>query len=439
MENPRAVAAKILQQIIFDGRSLSSLIPQQLACIDDSKDKALAQAIVFGVMRWFETLDFITVGLLKSPLKEKDKDILVLMLMGIYQLRDMRVPEYAAISETVKLVPKKKRIWAKGLINAVLRQYQRNKKAIEETVTNDPEARSSHPGWLLERLQTDWPAKWSDIIDANNSQGTMTLRVNVQKNSREEYLTLLSEKGIEAEATRFSDYGIVLTSAVDVNILPGFDKGLVSVQDEAAQLAAQLLTPQNGDLILDACSAPGGKTAALLEREPGAKVTALDVSPQRLEQVEQTLRRLSLKAETRAADAKTLADNFPAAHFDRILLDVPCSATGVIRRNPDVKFHRTSNDIVTVVDTQKQILDAAWKVLKPGGVLLYATCSIIRDENDKQITNFIQHNSDAQEIAISAEWGVDVDAGRQIIPGQDGMDGFYYALLCKLDAAQTVA
>ncbi|MDH5218552.1 MAG: 16S rRNA (cytosine(967)-C(5))-methyltransferase RsmB [Gammaproteobacteria bacterium] len=439
MENPRAVAAKILQQIIFDGRSLSSLIPQQLSCIDESKDKALAQAIVFGVMRWFETLDFITVGLLKSPLKEKDKDILVLMLMGIYQLRDMRVPEYAAISETVKLVPKKKRIWAKGLLNAVLRQYQRNKKEIEETVADDLEAKTSHPGWLLERLQTDWPDKWSDIIDANNSQGTMTLRVNVHKNTRNEYLALLSEKGVEAEPTRFSDYGIVLTSAVDVNMLPGFDKGLVSVQDEAAQLAAQLLAPQKGDLILDACSAPGGKTAALLEREPGARVTALDVSPQRLEQVEQTLRRLSLKAETRAADAKSLADIFPAAHFDRILLDVPCSATGVIRRNPDVKFHRTSDDIVAVVETQKEILDAAWKVLKPGGVLLYATCSIIRDENDKQIAKFIQQNSDAQEITISADWGIAVNAGRQIIPGQNGMDGFYYALLCKLDAAQTIA
>lgn len=431
MENPRAVAAKILQQIIFDGRSLSSMIPQQLTVIPDSKDRALAQAIVFGVMRWFESLDFIADHLLKSPLKAKDQDVLVLILMGLYQLRDMRVPEYAAISETVKLVPKKKRIWAKGLLNAILRQYQRNKKEIEATVAEDSEAHTSHPAWLLEQLQSDWPQHVTSIVDANNTQAPMTLRVNRQKQTRDEYLSGLQEKGIESEKANFSDFGLVLSSAVDVLALPGFDQGAVSVQDEAAQMAAQLLDAQAGDRVLDACAAPGGKTAAILERTSGVEVCALDVSPQRLEQVKETLQRLGLKAETKAADAKDLAEEFELNSFDRILLDVPCSATGVIRRNPDVKFHRTREDIDALVSTQKDILEAAWQVLKPGGVLLYATCSIIRDENDKQIIEFVRHHADAQEIVIDAQWGMAMQAGRQILPGQDGMDGFYYAMLSK--------
>lgn len=431
MANPRAVASRIIQQVVHDGKSLSALIPQQLSEIKNPKDKALAQAIVFGVVRWFDSLDFLAAELMQKPIKAKDADVHTLLMMGLYQLRDMRIPHYAAISETVNLVPKKKKTWARGLLNGVLRNYQRQHEKLEKKLLKDEEAATAHPRWLIDQIRKDWPEDDAAILEANNAQAVMSLRVNTQKVSREDYLTALKEKDIAALATTYAQNGVTLEQPVEVDRLPGFFEGKSSVQDEAAQLSAQLLDPQSGEKVLDACAAPGGKTAALLERQTDIKVTAMDISESRLVQVSETLERLGLSAEVKAMDAAEMDQHFDAESFDRILLDVPCSATGVIRRNPDVKIHRQPEDIERLTETQSEILDAAWQILRPGGVLLYATCSIIRDENDKQVQAFLERTDDAREITPEQTWGRKMPAGRQILPGQDGMDGFYYALLQK--------
>ncbi|MDH5544305.1 MAG: 16S rRNA (cytosine(967)-C(5))-methyltransferase RsmB [Gammaproteobacteria bacterium] len=430
MQNPRAAAASLLRQILIDGRSLSSLIPAQLSAIENAKDKSFAQAMIFGVMRQLLALDYLQCQLMQKPLKSKDADIEILLLLGLYQLREMRTPSYAAINETVKLVPRKKS-WARGLLNGVLREYLRQQTKLEEKLRLDVEAASAHPQWLIEYLQRDWGEQWQSIVEANNTQAPMSLRVNRRKQTREEYLQQLSQQGIAAHPCRFAPFGVVLESAMDVAVLPGFTQGCVSVQDEAAQMAATILKPATGDYIVDTCAAPGGKTAALLEQSDDLRIVALDLKPERLEQVEQTLSRLGLHADCQAMDARELDKHLQANSVDKLLLDVPCSATGVIRRNPDVKYHRQKSDIDELVKTQAQILESAWRVLKPGGVLLYATCSIIRDENDKQLQAFLQQHADARERPIASDWGSPVSVGRQILPGENNMDGFFYALLEK--------
>ena len=425
-------------QVIFQGKSLNACVAQFTQHIENPKDRAMARELVSGVLRFYERLVFVQQELLKKPLKEKDADVYCLLLVGFYQIFYMRVPDHAAVSETVKLTQKLKKGWAKGFVNGVLRESIREKENLIEKIESAEEARFSHPSWLIEKIKTDWPDSYQSIFEQNLLHAPMTLRVNQQKLSAEAYLERLNEQGMAGECLPFSSHAIRLEHSCDVLKLPGFNQGDVSVQDQAAQLAAGLLDLKPGLKVLDACAAPGGKTAHMLETEPGIDVLALDVSEERLKRVDETLKRLNLKARTCAADAYDLDVWWNGEMFDRILLDAPCSAIGVIRRNPDIKIHRNKEDIPQLVENQRKLLDVLWQTLKPGGILLYATCSILKDENENQISDFISSHEDSIELKINSQWGLSVSAnsdkaGKQILPGDNGMDGFYYARIQKKD------
>ncbi|WP_305906418.1 16S rRNA (cytosine(967)-C(5))-methyltransferase RsmB [Methylomarinum sp. Ch1-1] len=428
--NLRNLAAQILLRVFKDGQSLTAALESQLDKVPDGKDRAFVQAICYGVCRDYYRLDFMLRQLLSKPLRNKDRDIHMLLLLGIYQLHAMRVQQHAAVSETVAAA--KKKSWAKSLINGVLRQYIRDQEALVHRLEADRQARFSHPEWMIEQFQRDWPAQAEAMLQANNQPAPMALRVNLRQGSREDYLRQLAAEQIEVRAGDFCETTIVLERPVNVDSLPGFADGRVSVQDGAAQLAAQLLDLQAGQAVLDMCAAPGGKTAAILEREPALKtLLAVDIDQNRLSKVEENLQRLQLRAELCVADAAQPEQWAQGRSFDRILLDAPCSALGVIRRHPDIKWLRRESDIDKLQRLQAKILNAAWSLLKPGGVLLYATCSVLKRENEAQIESFLARHDEAAELKIVADWGQARPFGRQIISGSEQMDGFYYAKLGK--------
>ncbi|MGZ8221152.1 MAG: 16S rRNA (cytosine(967)-C(5))-methyltransferase RsmB, partial [Methylobacter sp.] len=360
----------------------------------------------------------------------KDADVKALALVGLYQLKFMRVKPHAAVSETVLAARKKP--WAKSLINAVLRTYLLDQEGLEHKADKCQVAALSHPDWLVKQIEQDWPEQALRIFLENNQQPPMVLRVNLSKTSREDYLQLLTGQDIAAEPVSFCPSAIMLDKPVPVDLLPGFAGGLVSVQDTAAQLAAGLLDVQPGHRVLDVCAAPGGKTAHILETQPQLKeLVAVDIDESRMQRVGENLQRLNLHAKLVVGDAAKTQDWWDGQPFDRILLDAPCSALGVIRRHPDIKLLRRAEDIGQLQALQKSILQAVWPLLAPGGLLLYATCSILKQENEQQVQAFLAEHADAVELSIDADWGVAGVCGRQILTGESAMDGFYYARLVK--------
>ena len=428
--NPRAVAVGILQQVLAQGQSLSAQLPEALEGLALER-RALTQELCYGTLRWLPRLEWLLGQLLDKPLKAKDQDVHLLALLGLYQLGFMQIPPHAIVSETVAVTTTLNKPWARGLINALLRRYQREQSAWESALAKDPVAHSAHPAWLLQLLQRAWPKDWEAIVQANNQRPPMTLRVNRRQASRDDYLQQLQQQGIAATATPHAPDGLTLARPQGIEQLPGFASGRASVQDAAAQLAATLLATEAGMRVLDACAAPGGKTGHILECSDPAEVVALDVDEQRLARVAQNLARLGLSATLLSADAATPSAWWDGKPFERILLDAPCSASGVIRRHPDIKSLRRAGDIATLVTLQATILDALWPLLAPGGMLLYATCSILPEENHQQLASFLARHGDAQEQVIDAAWGQAAAIGRQILPNQDGMDGFYYACIRK--------
>lgn len=427
--NSRARAAKIITAIILDGSSLTAAL-KQISPAD--QDRSFIQELCYGVMRWYGQLIAITKVLITKQLKAKDSDIQALILLGLYQVIHLQTPLHAALNETVQAARDLNKSWATKLINGVLRQFLRNKESIFEKINNDPVARYAHPKWLLQTLKKAWPEHWEAIVNANNQRPPMILRVNCQQVARDEYLELLAEQKILAEAAPHADQGIILTTPCNVNDLPGFNEGKVSVQDSAAQLAAGLLDLQPGQRVLDACAAPGGKTAHILETEPKlSELVAIDNDDERLKKISDNLNRLQLRATVKCVDAATPQDWWDGRQFDRILLDAPCSATGVIRRHPDIKVLRRAEDIAALAKTQQQLLTALWSLLKPGGLLLYITCSVLPAENTEVLQRFLTLHTDANEKKIEASWGIPASIGRQIFPGEQQMDGFFYALLEK--------
>jgi 16S rRNA (cytosine967-C5)-methyltransferase len=426
----RDAAAQCLQQVLGSGRSLADLLPPLLTALPE-RERALCQELCYGVCRWQPRLEVLARLLLSKALKAKDLDIHCLILLGLYQLEGMNIPAHAAVAETVAAVKRRNKPWAGGLVNAVLRRYQREQAELNALIEADPVAASAHPKWLLEAIRSDWPEQWPAIVQANNERPPMTLRVNRRHHSRERYLALLKTAGIAALAAAHAPDAITLEQPVGVERLPGFTEGHVSVQDSAAQLAAGLLRLAPGQRVLDACAAPGGKTGHILESADGLEVIAIDQEARRLQRVEENLQRLGLQASLVVADAANPTPWWDGQPFDRILLDAPCSATGVIRRHPDIKLLRRAEDIAQLVKLQGQILQALWLLLKPGGLLLYATCSTLRRENEQQVANFLAGQEDARELTLQVAWGQRVSVGRQILAGQDGMDGFYYACLEK--------
>ncbi len=424
--NVRAVAAQVIYQVVDQGQSLSALLPQAQQRISP-KDSGLLFEICYGVLRWLPRLEATAQQLMEKPLVKQSRVAHHLILVGLYQLGHMRVPAHAVVDETVKATADLKKPQLRGLINAVLRNYQRNQEALDLTAQSHDAGKYCHPSWLLKQLKESYPDHWQEIITANNSKAPMWLRVNRKHSTKENYQSLLTEAGIDFESVENApDDAIKLQKAVDVYALPHFEDGWVSVQDAAAQLAVDYLKPQANELILDCCSAPGSKTCHILEHQPTARVISVDIDSQRLKRVEQNLQRLQLNAEVICGDARYPEQWWSNEQFDRILLDAPCSATGVIRRHPDIKWLRRASDIDQLAALQAEILNAMWAKLKVGGTLVYATCSILEQENKQQISAFLAKTSDAMLLTGTPE-----NAGIQILPSQQDMDGFYYAVLQK--------
>jgi 16S rRNA (cytosine967-C5)-methyltransferase len=369
-------------------------------------------------------------GFLHKPLKPKDKDVYCLLLVGLYQLLDLAIPPHAAVAETVEAARCLGKPWASGLVNAVLRGFERAGADLLAQIDQQEEAATAHPSWLLRRIQRDWPDDAPSILQANNQHPPMTLRVNARRMDRERYLRLVSESGIVARAAEHTSPGVTLNTPLDVSEVLGFDAGWVSVQDAAAQLTAPLLAVRSGERILDACAAPGGKACHILESAP-CNLWAVDISSERLRQVEENLSRLGLQARLVAGDATEPTKWWDGVPFDRILVDAPCSSTGVIRRHPDIKMLRRPQDIPALTRLQGRLLEALWPLLRPGGCLVYCTCSILPEENEQVVQGFLAAHADASEQAIDAGWGHTRVVGRQVLPGEHQMDGFYYARVEK--------
>ena len=435
--NPRLAAARALAAVLAGKASLGSSLPPLLDKVEP-RDRGLTQDLAFGAARWQPRLALLMEKLLQKPFKTADRDVEALLLIGLYQLFYTRIPAHAAIGETVACVDKLKKPSLKGLLNAVLRNAQRDGEQLIQSLDRDPVLHTAHPRWLQKQLKAFWPEQWEAICAANNAHPPLTLRVNRRLGSRDDYLQTLLEQGVGARATAFSRDGISLDEARDVTGLPGFAEGRVSVQDEAAQLAADLLELAPGQRVLDACCAPGGKTCHLLEAEPAlAEVVAVDLEEKRMARVRENLDRLGLNARLIAADARATAQWWDGQPFQRILLDAPCSATGVIRRHPDIKLTRQAEDIPALAQLQGELLDALWPTLAVGGVLLYATCSTLPTENTAVIDAFLARTPGARELSIAGDFGITQPHGRQLLAQEGGHDGFYYAKLIKIAAAPT--
>ena len=424
--NTRLVAARALVRVLDGGQSLTVALEQTLPTLDNPQDKAFVQAVCYGVCRYYHRLQFILRQLLDKPIK--DVEIYALALVGLYQLAFMRVKPHAAVSETVLAARKKS--WAKALINAVLRRYLREQEALESHANSNPVALHSHPKWLISRVENDWGNEnAARIFHANNQFTPMMLRVNQLQTTRENYLQQLAALEIEAEAVENCPAAIRLLKPVQVTSLPNFENGAVSVQDTAAQFAAGLLELKAGQRVLDLCAAPAGKTAHILESQSNLECVAVDIDATRMQRVETNLKRLNLSATLIVGDATQPESWWHGKLFDRILVDAPCSALGVIRRHPDIKILRRADDLIALPALQYDILNAAWSMLAEGGLLVYATCSILKAENEDQIARFLTENTNAQEVSFDTN---PAKHGWQILTGDQDCDGFYYARLRKI-------
>ncbi|MFV8782885.1 16S rRNA (cytosine(967)-C(5))-methyltransferase RsmB [Microbulbifer sp. SA54] len=434
MNDPRALAARVIARLQQDRGSLQRLLPWAEKQVEE-QNRALLRELCYGTARFAPRLELLLGKLVRKPVK--DEELTALMLVGLYQLEYTRIPDHAAIAATVEAARALKLGHATGVVNGVLRNALRNKEALTRKLSGNPQFSSAHPEWLQQAIKAAWGDDARSIFAANNSNPPMTLRVNTSKTSRDDYLNALAEVEITATPCSFSPAGLVLEQAVPVTRLPGFEDGMVSVQDESAQLAAQLLAPQPGEKILDACAAPGGKTCHLLELQPDIDLTALDVEEERLDRVIENLERIGGAAQLICADAAEPEHWWDGEQYDRILLDAPCSATGVIRRNPDIKLLRRAEDIPELAALQGRILRAMWGLLKPGGTLLYATCSILPEENSAQVARFVAETGDASDntppLLNDQSWGLPQEAGMQLLPGIHVGDGFYYAKLVKAE------
>ncbi|HEY5775419.1 MAG TPA: 16S rRNA (cytosine(967)-C(5))-methyltransferase RsmB [Xanthomonadales bacterium] len=428
LQNPRIAALQALSEVLDENKNLGD--SEALSRLHDSRDSALARNLAYGVLRWLSSLEWLAAELLEKPLKKREVEVQRLVLLGLQQLWHDHTASHAAVNETAECARLLGKTWAVGLVNAVLRRFQREQERLLSKMEQAGK-QFAHPDWLLQEIQEDWPEQWRDIIDENNRQAPLWLRINRQRADEAVLRSELTAAGFEIDTHAFARDAISISPPAAVARIPGFEKGWLSVQDPAAQLARDILDPRPGDRILDACAAPGGKTAHLLESCAEIELTVLDRQPQRIEQIIQNLQRLGLNAATIAADAIETESWWKGEKFHKILLDAPCSATGVIRRHPEIKWLRSSAQVDNVVQTQAELLAALWPLLEPGGMLVYATCSILKRENSQQIQSFLEQHTDAMAEFPDVEWGTAGPFGRQIMPGEAGMDGFFYAVLRK--------
>ena len=429
-EPTRYLAALAVMEVLREKGSLAGSLPLALAQ-SDAKERPLLSQMAYGTCRYYPQLNAIAQQLLNKPLRNKDQDIYALILVGLYELMHMRTPPHAAVASCVEAAKASGQDWTSALVNGVLRSFLRQQEELPQILTQQPEYQHNHPQWLQAKLANHWPENWTKILTANDQQAPMTLRVNQRHHTVEAYLALLATADIEAQACTHSPWGVQLAAPCQVENLPGFADGWVSVQDEAPQLAPTLLDLQDGQRVLDACAAPGGKTGHLLE-VADLTVTAVELEERRIGRLHENLDRLQLEAQIICADASEPDAWWDGQAFDRILLDAPCSATGVIRRNPDIKLLRSNEDITRLAQLQLTLLQQLWPTLAADGVLVYATCSVLRQENERIVRRFLQAQEDAEHQAIDATWGQAAEFGRQLFPILGGHDGFYYAVLKKV-------
>ena len=428
----REISALVLSDILRHRTQLDKALVTHLKHNTDKREQRLIHELCYGVLRWYHQLIFISNLLLNKKIREKDSDIIGLILLGLYQLKFMRIPDHAAISATVETANLLGKPWAKVLINAILRKFQRDQEEIEKQIHDTPSARYSHPAWIIDKMQDQWSEFWPSILSANNTYPPQHLRLNIQRHSRNDYMKKLRIMGIDHCASNLVDSGIIITKPLAVEDIPGFLDGYISIQDFGAQLAAPLLDCDTEHRILDVCAAPGGKSTHILELYPNIQeLVSVDISADRLLLLQNSLDRLNLNSVIIQADVSKTIDWWDGNHFDRILLDAPCSATGVIRRHPDIKYSRTMDQISELTKLQQALLVNIWTLLKPGGLLVYCVCSLFKEESDEQIANFLSQNLNAMSLPIETNWGVLSQFGRHTIPGHDESDGFYYSLISK--------
>ena len=433
MSAARAAAARAVCEVMRGHRSLREALPRAEKTAP-ARERALVRELCYGALRRGPRFEGLLAPLLNKPLKTQDGEVLALLLIGCHQLEHTRIPDHAVVHETVAACRTLGKPWAAGLVNAVLRRCLEGQEARAQSLA--PHQRDALPRWLSEMLRARWPTQHPGIIAASEQPPPLTLRVNQQRCEREAYMAQLRTAGIDCSPCRHAPQGLRLARGMEISDAPGFDRGLVSVQDESAQLAAPLLAPRPGERLLDACAAPGGKTAHLLEQQPAlAAMTAIDTDAARLQLVQEGLQRLGLHAPQRVhlhhADAGQPADWWDGQPFDRILLDAPCSATGVLRRHPDIRYLRRAGDIPACAAQQAVLLHALWSCLKPGGLLLYVTCSLLPEENEGAVAVFLSRQPDAAHEPIDADWGEACSCGRTALPATDGGDGLFFARLRK--------
>lgn len=428
--NKRLRATHWLQQVIAQKKSLSALAPS----IKKEKDADFIHAMCYGVCRYLPELDHYLRQLLPKPLKPKDADIYCLLLIALFQLRYSKHPHYAIVDQSVEASRALGKAWASKLVNALLRRYGAERERLLGMAQLDGAAMWHHPVWLIELTQQDWPQHWREILRANLAAPPLWLRTNPLHNTAAQYLTALQAVGVTASLSPFNNMAILLAEPSDIQQLPGFAQGHFSVQDLAGQFTAELLNLQPGMRVLDACAAPGAKTSLILEHIANLDLLALEIDPERIVRLQQNVQRLNFSArcQIKLADAGRVQQWWDGRAFDRILLDAPCSGSGVIRRHPDIKLLKNLEDIYQLAQQQARLLTELWPLLRVGGMLLYCTCSILHVENCGQIAAFLTAHPDALEHPLHAPWARPLKHGVQVLPGDHGMDGFYYAALKKV-------
>ncbi len=432
----RVQSSLVLNQVIHGKRSLDRAIEQAHKDIDDN-EKPLLTNICYGTLRFYWELKAKIDQLLSQPLKKKDKIIENLLQSAIFQIDKTRIPDHAVVSQTVEASRKLNKGHFSSLINGILRTYLRSDRDIEKITE---EIKFNHPNWMIEKIKQDWPLNWEQILKKNNDRAPMWLRVNQKKIETKKYLKqfLTDESKIEADNMQLNDYAICLKTPISVKYLPGFEEGYVSIQDGAAQLAVDVLLENKSGRILDACAAPGGKTAQLIENiDSTSTVTAIEMDSERAELINENLLRLGHSTEVIVDDASDIESWWDSIFFDLILLDAPCSSSGVIRRHPDIKHLRRKDDIYTFQKKQLKIISAMWKILAPKGRLLYVTCSIFKEENDEVMNQFLEKHDNValQDLLLNnniLEKMIKTRYGYQLFPGTINTDGFYFSCLKKL-------
>jgi 16S rRNA (cytosine967-C5)-methyltransferase len=428
MNDTRALAAQALADVALRGASLRDAMEQRAPKLRDPRDRALLMALLSDGARWWLRFDAALDHLLDKPLRRKEPEVHALLVLGLVQLEVLELQDYAAVAATVEATRALNRPRLSGLVNAVLRRWQRERETLLAKLDAQPETRYAMPSWLVDTLSKDWPARADDIFADSNREPPLMLRANRRRIARDALVEQLRAESYVVEAHPWLADGIVLPHSTDVTRMPGFAEGLFAVQDGAAQVAADVADISNGQRVLDACAAPGGKACHLLERAD-ISLTALEFDAGRAQRIRQNLDRLGLQANVQIGDAGDPSGWWDGKSFDRILIDAPCSATGVMRRRPDVRLHRRASDIGPLVAQQQRILSALWPLLAPGGRLVYITCSLLRAENEAVIENFLASHSDVDVLPLTLPVGQTAATGWQILPGDGDLDGMYYAVL----------